>query len=152
MTKATMPSDNENHERHKHALERKQSVKITVREFLDDTLNTNSMHKLLGEQVLTISLCIKRVRLNIVYDVQNATYSSHGVPCPARDLSLWLNTRVKVHISVWTISEYPERYSSYLSDSRDTFLPLTKKPPKLRSHHDCWPTKNRSQYCLNAST
>ena len=40
---------------------------------------------LLGEQVLTLSLSIKRVRLNwnfIVYDVQNATYSSHGPLVP----------------------------------------------------------------------
>ena len=38
-------------------------------------------------------LCIKRVRLNwnfIVYDIQNATYSGHGAPCPARDLFPWL--------------------------------------------------------------
>ena len=38
---------------------------------------------LLGEQVLTIFLCIKRVRLNwnlIVNDVQSATYSSDGGP------------------------------------------------------------------------
>ena len=50
---------------------------------------------LLGEQVLTLFLCIKRVRLNwnvIVNDVQRATYSSHGAPCPARDLFPWLNT------------------------------------------------------------
>ena len=82
---------------------------------------------LLGEQVLTIFLCIKRVRLNwnfIVNDVQNATYSSHGAPCPARDLFPWLNTRVKVHISLWTIREYPKRHFRYLSDSGDTFLPL----------------------------
>ena len=82
---------------------------------------------LLGEQVLTIFLCIKRVRLNwnfIVNDVQDATYSSHGAPCPVRDLFPWLNTRVKVHISVWTIREYPKGHSLYLSDSRDTFLPL----------------------------
>ena len=52
-----------------------------------------------------------------VYDVQNATYSSHGAPCTARDLFPWLNTRVKVHISVWAIREYPKRHSSYLSDS-----------------------------------
>ena len=82
---------------------------------------------LLGEQVLTIFLYINRVRLNwncIVYDVQNATYSSRGAPCPARDLFPWLNKRVKVHISVWTIREYPKRHSSYLSDSGDTFSPM----------------------------
>ena len=82
---------------------------------------------MLGEQVLNIFLCIKHVRLNwnfIVYDVQNATYYSHGAPCPARYLFPWLNTRGKVHISVWTIREYPKRHSSYLSDSGDTFLPL----------------------------
>ena len=39
--------------------------------------------------------------------------------------SLWINTRLKVHISVWTIREYPKRHFSYLSDSEDTFLPLT---------------------------
>ena len=61
----------------------------------------------------------------IVYDVHNATYSSHWAPWPARDLFPWLNTRVKVHISVWTIREYPKRHSSYLSVSEDTFLPLT---------------------------
>ena len=70
---------------------------------------------------------MKRVRLNwnfIVYDVQNATYSSQGAPCLVRDLFTLLNTRVKVHISVWTIRKYPKRYSWYLSDSGDTFLPL----------------------------
>ena len=44
---------------------------------------------LLGKQVLTIFLCIKRVRLNwnfIVNDIQSATYCSHGAPCPARYL------------------------------------------------------------------
>ena len=59
---------------------------------------------LLGEQVLTIFLCIKRVRLIwncIVNDVQSTTYSSHGVPCPARDLFPWLNTRVKVYIYLY---------------------------------------------------
>ena len=85
---------------------------------------------LLGEQVLTIFLCTKRVRLNWnfivhqLHSVPNATYSSHGAPCPAQDLFPWLNTRVKVHISVWTIREYPKRHSSYLSDSGDIFLPL----------------------------
>ena len=67
---------------------------------------------LLGEQVLTIFLCVKRVRLYwnfIIYDVQSATYSSHGAPCPARDLFPWLNTRVKVHISLWTIREISEK-------------------------------------------
>ena len=81
----------------------------------------------LGEQVLTIFLCIKRVRLNwnfIVNDVQSATYPSHGAHCPARDLFPKLNTRVKVHISLWTIREYPKRHFRYLSDSGDTFLPL----------------------------
>ena len=82
---------------------------------------------MLGEQVLTIFSCIKQVRLNwnfIVIDVQSATYSSHGAPCPSRDLFPWLNTRVKVHISLWTIREYPKRHFRYLSDSGDTFLPL----------------------------
>ena len=80
---------------------------------------------LLGEQVLTIFLCIKRVRLNwnlIVNDIQSATYSSTG----PRDLFPWLNTRVKVHISLWTIREYPKRHFRYLSDSGDTFLPLIR--------------------------
>ena len=57
---------------------------------------------LLGEQVLTIFICIKRVRYNwnfIVYDVQNATYSSHGVPCLARDLYPWLNTSICMGIT-----------------------------------------------------
>ena len=92
---------------------------------------------LLGEQVLTIFLCIKQVRLNwnfIVYDVQNATYSSHGASCPARDLFTWLNTRVNVHISVWTMREYPKRHSSYLSDSGDTFLPLYTWPQNLATY------------------
>ena len=82
---------------------------------------------LLGEQVLKIFLCIKRVSLNcnfIVNDVQRATYSSHGDPCPARDLFPWINTRVKIHISLWTIREYPKRHFRYLWDSGDTFLPL----------------------------
>ena len=82
---------------------------------------------MLGEQILTIFLCIKRVRLNwnfIVYGVENATYFSHGAPCPARDLFPWLNTRVKVRIFVRTIREYPKRHSSYLSYSRDTFIPF----------------------------
>ena len=82
---------------------------------------------LLGELVLTIFLCIKRIRFNwnfIVNDVQSATYSSHGAPCPARDLFPWLNTRVKVHISLWTIRKYPKRHFRYLSDKGDTFLPL----------------------------
>ena len=71
---------------------------------------------LVGEQVLTIVLCTKRVRLNwtfIVYDVQNTTYSSHGAPCAVRDLFPWLNTRVKVRISIWKIPEYPKRHSLY---------------------------------------
>ena len=71
----------------------------------------------------------------IVNDVQNATYSSHGAPCSARDLFPWLNTRVKVHISVWTIRKYPKRHSSYLSDSGDTFLPL--------KFHEIWWTISR---------
>ena len=82
---------------------------------------------LLGEQVLTIFLCIKRLCLNwnfIVNDVQSATYSSHGAPCLARDLFPWLNTRMKVHISLWTIREYLKRHFRYFSDSGDTFLPL----------------------------
>ena len=82
---------------------------------------------LLGEEVLTIFCCIKRVRLNwnvIVHDVQSATYSCHGAPCPTRDLFPRLNTRVKVHIYLWTIREYPKRHFRYLSDSGDTFLPL----------------------------
>ena len=73
---------------------------------------------LLREQVLTILVCIKRVRLNwnlIVNDVQSASYSSHGAPCPARDLFSWLNTRVKVHISLWTIREYLKIHFRYLS-------------------------------------
>ena len=110
-------------------MERTQLVKITVREFLDDItfkIQTQCI-LLLGVQVLTIFLCIKRVRLNcnfIVYDVQNATYSIRGAPCPALDVFPLLNTRVKVHISVWIIREYPKRHSSYLSDLWDTFLPL----------------------------
>ena len=91
---------------------------------------------LLGEEVLTIFLCIKRVHLNwnfLVYDVQNTTYSSHGAPCPTRDLFPWLNTRVKVHISVWTIPDIRKRHSWYLSDSGDTFLPLTKV--KMKEWH-----------------
>ena len=60
----------------------------------------------------------------IVYDVQNATYSSHRAPCPARDLFPWLNTRVKVHISIWTIHEYPKGHSSYLSDSGGYLLTI----------------------------
>ena len=82
---------------------------------------------LLNEQVLTIVLCIKRMRLSwnfIVNDVQSATFTSHGAPCHARDLFPWLNTRVQVHISLWTIREYPKRHFRYLSDSGDTFLPL----------------------------
>ena len=82
---------------------------------------------MLGKQVLTIFLCIKRLRLIwnfIVNDVQSATYFSHGTPSPARDLFQWLNTRVKVHISLWTLREYPKRHFRYLSDSGDTFLPL----------------------------
>ena len=58
---------------------------------------------LLGEQVLTIFLCINVYFLiwnYFVYDVQNATYSSHGAPCPARGLFPWLNTKVRVHIYV----------------------------------------------------
>ena len=60
------------------------------------------------------------------YDVQSATYSSHGAPCLARDLFPWLNTRVKVHISVWISLKYPKRHFSYLSDSGNTFLPFLK--------------------------
>ena len=59
--------------KYEHALERTHLVKITVMEFLD-ILNTNAMLIIFDEQLLTISLCIKRVRLNwnfIVYDVQN---------------------------------------------------------------------------------
>ena len=114
---------------------------------------------LLGEQVLTIFLCIKRVRLNwncIVYDVQNATYSSHGAPCPARDLFPLLNTRVKVHISVWTIREYPKRHFRYLSDSGDTYLPLNllekgsvQIPQKYDQSKTPEPCRNRLQYTLS---
>ena len=46
---------------------------------------------------------IKRVRLKwnfIVYDVQNATYSSHGTPFPERDLFPWL-TRESKYISLY---------------------------------------------------
>ena len=85
---------------------------------------------MLGEHVLTIFLCIKRVRLNwnlIVNGLQSATYSSHGAPCSARELFQWLNTRMKVNISLWTIREYPKRHFRYLSDSGDTFLPLIFK-------------------------
>ena len=31
---------------------------------------------------------------------------------------------MKVHLSLWTIREYPKRHFRYLSDSEDTFLPL----------------------------
>ena len=101
-----------------HALERTQLVKITVREFLDDITEYNWMHNIVRwtDTCTSIFLYIKRVRLNwnfIVHDVQNATYSSHGAPCPTRDLFPWLNTRVKVQISVWTLCEYPKRHSSY---------------------------------------
>ena len=82
---------------------------------------------LLGDQVLTTFLCIQWVRSNwnfIVKDVQSATYSSHGAPCPARDLFPWLNTRVKVHTMDNTrISE--KKHFRYLSDSGDTFLQLS---------------------------
>ena len=47
-----------------------------------------------------------------------------GPLVPHVDLFPWLNTKVKVHISVWTIRENPKIHSSYLSDSGDTFLPL----------------------------
>ena len=50
---------------------------------------------LLGEQVLTIFLCISVYFLvynYFVYDIENATYSSHGAPCPARDLFPCLTT------------------------------------------------------------
>ena len=112
-----------------HALERTQLVKITVGEFLDDILNTNSM-RIIVRWTGTYNFLMHQASafLNwnfIVYDVQNATYSSHGAPCPARDFFPWLNMRVKVHISVWTIREYPKRYSSYLSDSGHMFLPLS---------------------------
>ena len=75
---------------------------------------------LLGEQVLTIFLCIKRVRLNwnlIVNNVHNATYSSHGAPCPTRDLFPWLNTRVKVHNISMDNTQISAMTFSYLSDS-----------------------------------
>ena len=90
---------------------------------------------LIGEQLLTIFICIKGVRLNwnfIANDVQSATYSSHGAPCPARDLFPRLNTRVKVHISLWTIREYPKRHFWYLSDMGDTFLQLTRLSRMLK--------------------
>ena len=93
-----------------------------------------------GEQVLTIFLCIKRVRLNwnfIVYDVQNTTYSSHGAPCPARDQFPWPNMRVKVHISVWIIPKYPKRHSWYKNvplGYGDTFLPLLRVPQQSGTH------------------
>ena len=93
---------------------------------------------LLGEQVLTIFLCIKRVRLNrnfIVNDVQSVTYSSNGAPCPVRDLFPWLNTRMKVHISPWTIRKYPKRPFPYLSDSGDTFLLLSS--PGEEEFYNC---------------
>ena len=64
-------------------IERTQLVKIIVREFLDDKLNTNSMHIIVRWTGTYIFLCIKRVRLHwnfIVYEVHNATYSSHGPP------------------------------------------------------------------------
>ena len=72
-------------------------------------LNTNSMHIIVRwTGTYNFLKYIKRVRWTwnfIVYDVQNATYSSHGAPCPAP--FPWLNTRDKVHISLWTIREYP---------------------------------------------
>ena len=71
--------------------------------------------------------CIRRNRSLFLYiDVQNTTNSSHGAPCHAQDVFPWLNTRVKVHISVWTIREYSKRHSPCLSDSGDTFLPLNR--------------------------
>ena len=124
-----------------HALERTQLVKITVREFLDDILNTNSMHiivrwkgtyNVLMRQASAFKLnfyrlwCTKYflddilntnsmhiiVRWKGTYNVLMRqasalkiellsfmmytifSYSSHGAPCPARDLFPWLNTRV----------------------------------------------------------
>ena len=106
-----------------HALERTQLVKITDWEFLDDILNTNSTHiivKLTG--TCTYNFLMHQAsafKLNFLSFMisKSATYASHGTPCPARDLFPWLNTRVKVHISVWTIPEYQKRHSSYLLDS-----------------------------------
>ena len=49
---------------------------------------------------------------NFVYDVQNATYSSHGAPCSARDLLSLLNTKVKVHYICMVETRIPKRDSS----------------------------------------
>ena len=55
---------------------------------------------------------------------ENATYSSHGAPCSARDLFPCLITILKVHYISMDNTRISERHSSYHSDSRDTFIPL----------------------------
>ena len=127
----------------RHPFQRTELLKLPVLEFLDNILNTNSIHVHIivrSAQVLTIFLCIKRVRLNwnfIVNDVQSATYSSHGAPCPARDLFLSLITGVKVHISLWTIREYPKRHFRY---------PWIRGIPSY--HWKCWTTINLFSFLL----
>ena len=49
-------------------------------------------------------------------------------PFPARDLFPWLNTRVKVHISLWRIREYPKRYFRYLSKFGGYLLTIVHMP------------------------
>ena len=57
----------------------------------------------------------------IVYDVQNATYSSHRAPCLARDLFPWQNTRVKVHI--YQYGKYANIRKDILRTSRIRGIP-----------------------------
>ena len=61
----------------------------------------------------------------MIYKIQLALVT--GAPCLARDLFPWLNTRVKVHISVWTIWGYPKKkifeplgFGGYLTIEFDT--------------------------------
>ena len=64
-----------------------------------------SVHQTMKINLLTMFLCISVYFLvcnYFVYDVQNATYSSHGGPCPAQDVFPWLNTKMKGHVFVWS--------------------------------------------------
>ena len=63
--------------------------------------------------------------------MKNATYSSHGAPCSARDLFPCLITILKVRYISMDNTRISERHSSYHSDSRDTFIPLIEKSPYL---------------------
>ena len=57
----------------------------------------------------------------MMYKVQLTLVTGPLVP---HEISPWLNTRVKVHVFLWTIREYPKRHFRYLSDSGGYLLTI----------------------------